>query len=69
VPSRGSAVSLVSRFGARNNLMDRSNDPFHLGHTIDCASASVLVQPDVGTQQASGFVKIIELFGSLAPPN
>ena len=43
VPSRGSAMSIVSRFGARNGRMDRPNEAFHLVHTIDRGSASVLV--------------------------
>jgi hypothetical protein len=43
VPSRGSGVSIVSRFGARNGRMDLPNEAFHLVHTIDRGSASVLV--------------------------
>ena len=31
VPSRGSAMSLVSAFGVRNGHMDWSNEAFHLG--------------------------------------
>ena len=40
VPSRGSAVSLVSTFGAEN---DHTADAFHLVHMIADGSASVLV--------------------------
>jgi hypothetical protein len=43
VPSRGSAMALVSRFGARNGRMDWPNEAFHLVHKIDRGSASVLV--------------------------
>jgi hypothetical protein len=43
-------------------------EAFDRVHTIARGSASVLVLPDVETQYAGGFVKIIALFGSLAPP-
>ena len=38
VPSRGSAMSLVSRFGARNGQMGWPNGAFHLVHTKDRGS-------------------------------
>jgi hypothetical protein len=38
MPSRGSAMSIASRFGARNGLTDRPNEAFRLVHTLDRGS-------------------------------
>jgi hypothetical protein len=38
VPSRGAAVSLVLRFGARNGRTAGTNNAFNLVHTIDRGS-------------------------------
>jgi hypothetical protein len=69
MPSRGSAMSLVSGFGARHgsqgpaeqSVSSCSHDRPRLGERIGVAKG-------VEAQRASGFVKIIETIGSLAPP-
>jgi hypothetical protein len=43
VPSRGSATSLLSRFGARNYGMDWPKEAVYFVHPIDRGSASVLM--------------------------
>jgi hypothetical protein len=68
VPSRGSAASLAFGVWARTARTFRPNEAFHRVHTIYRGSASVLVWPDVETEQTSGFAKTIDLFGSLALP-
>ena len=42
VPSRGSAMSLVSRFGARNGRMHRPNKALHLVHTLSTLTLWIL---------------------------
>ena len=66
VPSLGSLVSLVSRF-SRNGVDCLQNAP-SLRSRDSRGSASELVQPiRLGLSRPNSFVKIIELFRSLAP--